>query len=406
MGEILTMSRKELDRLKIIEQIEQRKLTVEEASEVLSVSQRQIYRILSRYKKEKEEGLIHKLRGKESNRGYGQDKKKEVIKIYRDEYDDYGPTLFGQKLLEHHSIKIDHETLRRWMRSEAITTSLRKKRPHRKKRTRRSAIGEMIQFDGSIHDWFEGRGPECCLLCAVDDASGRVFMRFSPSENSYDVLRTLELYCRRFGIPRAIYTDHGSCYYAEDSLTDVARAMGVLGVKMIYANSPQAKGRVERGNRTHQDRLVKALRREGISTISEANRFLDEVYLNDHNERFAVTDGLADIHRSSEGYDLKNIFCFQTNRRLRNDYTINLSGGYVQLLIGEVPLPLPKSWITVRRWLDDSLHIFYKDEELSFKVLNSKPKKKVNKAKIKPKGDHPWRQWNIGKGKYMHLAAK
>lgn len=169
MEGILTMSTKEVDRLKIMSQLETTTLTVEEAASLMSISQRQTYRLLKRLKEEGTKGIIHKLRGKKSNRGYPAILKKEVVEIYNGQYSDYGPTLFSEQLINSHGISVDHDTLRRWLRQASITTSMRKKRPHRRKRERRSCFGELLQFDGSIHDWFEGRGPECCLLNCVDD---------------------------------------------------------------------------------------------------------------------------------------------------------------------------------------------------------------------------------------------
>jgi transposase-like protein len=402
MQGILTMSQKERDRLKIVEQICNGKMTVAEAVHILILSERQVYRLLKRYRAEGDMGLIHKLRGSPSKRGYPEEIKKRAITLYWQQYRDYGPTLFSETLLKYHGISADHETIRRWLMASGGSNVHRKKRPHRHKRERRSAIGELIQFDGSHHDWFEGRGPACCLLHAIDDASGRAFLRFVPSENGADVLRMLRIYCERYGIPRAVYTDHGSVFYAENKLTDVGRALKTVGVEIIYANSPQAKGRVERGNRTHQDRLIKSLRREGISTMHDANQHLEKVYLDDHNNRFASTNDLPDVHRSTEGYDLTNIFCFQTERQVYNDYTITLGGQYIQLLIGETPLPHPQQYVIVRRWLDGSLHIFWNDYELCFKYLNGKPKSKIRKPQP-PSPTHPWRFYTIGKARYARI---
>jgi transposase len=268
MEGILTMSQKEADRYKIVSQVEDKLITLVKASEILGISQRQIYRIKSRIKESGAKGVIHKLRGKPSNRGYPKELKEKVITIYRKNYSDYGPTLYSEMLIKYHNISVDHETIRKWLRSEAITTSMRKKRPHRKKRQRRSSFGELLQFDGSFHDWFEGRGAECCLLNCVDDATGRVYLRFALSENTADAMLTMWEYVKKYGIPRSIYTDRGSVYHAEGKLTDFGRAMKELKVELIFAKSPQAKGRVKRCNRTLQDRLVKALRREGISNIA------------------------------------------------------------------------------------------------------------------------------------------
>jgi transposase len=390
---IFIMSQKEVERLHIIEKIKGKELTVNKASELLGITERQTYRILKKINDEGSRGIIHKLRGKSSNRGYSKDLKTRVLRIYDKECWDYGPTLFSEELLEYYKISIDHDTLRRWMREESITTSIRKKRLHRKRRERRSCFGEMLQFDGSHHDWFEGRGSECCLLNCVDDATGRVYLKFARSENTQDVLLTLWEYVEKYGIPRSIYTDRATVYKAEGVLTDFGRAMKELKTQVIYAKSPQAKGRVERFNRTLQDRLVKALRRKNINNIAGANRFLQKDFIRSFNEKFAVNLNVPDAHRSAEGYDLKNIFCYKTTRQVRNDYTINLEGGYVQLLAGKSPLPRPKQSVAVSKWLNGQLHIYFNDQELAFKELMEKPGKKGYKIRHAPK-DHPFRRLN------------
>lgn len=399
MQELLTMSQKERKRIKVLDQKAEGKITVKEASGIIRISERQTYRLLSRYKAEGDRGIIHRLRGKLSNRGYPKQIKQKVIEIYRKRYQDFGPTLFSEKLKEYEKIEINHETLRRWMRSSGIVTSERKKRPHRKKRERRKAIGEMLQFDGSHHDWFEGRGPVCCLLHAIDDASSKVFIRFSKSENTESVLRVLKEYCQQKGIPNSIYTDRYGVYYAEKQKTDFQLAMEKLSVETIYANSPEAKGRVERGNRTLQDRLVKEMRLRGISNINEANKFLDEYFIDEYNKRFAQVEDLADIHRTTEGMNLDNVFCYETNRQVRNDYTITLEGNYIQLEKSEAILPIPGHYVIVRKYLDGSLHIFNGEEELEFTELKDKPQKKKERY-YPPKGDHPWKRHPFGKARY------
>lgn len=396
MKGILTMSHKERHRLKILLQVQKRQMTYREAAEDLTLSERQVYRLMQQYHKQGDAGLIHRLRGKPSNRGYSETIRTRVLTLHKHQYADYGPTLLGEMLTTSHKLQIDHETLRRWLRSAGRNHFERRKRPHRRKRERRSAIGALIQFDGSPHDWFEGRGPACCLLVAIDDASGRIFMRLVPSENTADVLATLRAYCERYGIPKAIYIDRGSVFYAKNTLTDVGRALTSLDVEIIFANSPQAKGRVERGNRTHQDRLIKALRREGISTTAQANRYLKNAYLDDHNARFASVENLPDVHRPTQGYDLPNIFCFQTQRQVHNDYTITLEGTFVQLKRSETPLPPPRQYVTVRRWLDGSLHIFWKELELDFSFLKAKPRSKLPR-RVPPSPDHPWRHIRLGR---------
>ena len=393
MEGILTMSQKEVDRIGVLSSIESDNLTLEEAAGVLKISSRQVYRIIKRLKLEGTKGVIHKLRGRTSNRGYPEELKRKITDIYRREYWDYGPTLFSEMLVEYHNISVDHETIRKWLRQQAITTSLRKKRPHRRKRQRRSCYGELLQFDGSYHDWFEGRGAECCLINCVDDATGKVYLKFVLSENTHDVLLTMWEYVKKNGIPRSIYTDRGSVYYAEGKLTDFGRAMKELSIEMIFAKSPQAKGRVERFNRTLQDRLIKALRREGISSIGEANKYLKEFFTDEFNDKFSVNPELPDVHRSANGYQLEKIFCYKTTRQVRNDYTINLNGGYIQLLKGESSLPRPKQDVTVSRWLNGQMHIYFNKQEIAFEELKEKPTKKGYKI-YKPPKDHPWRKWN------------
>ena len=419
-AENLTMSQKERDRIKVLARVKQGELTYRLAAESLGVSERQIYRILHRYKDEGDRGVIHRLRGRpKSNRSYGVELRSQILRLFREQYSDYHPTLFSEVLLDEHQIDVSRQTLSRWLQSNGAWSGVRKKRPHRRKRERRETIGDLIQFDGSHHDWFEGRGPECCLLVAIDDASGGVFLRFAESENARDVLLTLTHYVERYGIPRQIYTDNGSVYKIPPSkqvserirgelhLTDVGRALKRLGVEQIFAHSPQAKGRVERSNRTHQDRLIKALRRKGISTIAQANRFLDEFYIDDHNKRFALTNGIRNLHRSADGVDLKNIFCFETKRSVYNDYTITLDAQFIQLEHSEgkatSPMPAPRQYVTVRRWIPDgSLHIYWNEHELNFTLLKARPP-------IRPRYNpglasrHPWRhEPPIGpRGRYL-----
>ncbi|HSR17411.1 MAG TPA: ISNCY family transposase, partial [Ignavibacteriaceae bacterium] len=324
---------------------------------------------------------------------YPKELKKKLIEIYRKQYWDYGPTLYSEMLLKYHNITMNRETIRRWLRENSITTNLRKKRPHRRKRERRNCYGELLQLDGSYHDWFEGRGPECCLLNCIDDATGRVYLKFALSENTQDILKIMWEYVEKNGIPKSIYTDRASVYYAEDKLTDFGRAMKELGVEIIYAKSPQAKGRVERSNRTLQDRLIKALRREVISNIAEGNKYLQKKFIKEFNRRFALEEDAPNVHRTSSGYKLREIFSYKTNRQVRNDYTINLSGGYIQLLKGSSPLPRPKQDVTVSKWLNGEMHIYFNGQELNFIELNEKPGKKGYKI-IKPPKDHPWRKMN------------
>jgi transposase len=399
MRETLIMSYRETDRLKAMSRIEVHELTITEAAEALHLSERQLYRIFKRYRKEGEKGLIHRLRGRSSNVAYPKDDSSRALRLYRERYSDYGPTLFTERLDELHDIHVSRQTVCRWLVKAGLWTGSRKKRPHRRKRERRSCIGSLVQFDGSHHAWFEDRGPQCCLLVAIDDASGRVFARFASGEDTYHALAFWKAYSQRYGIPSEVYTDMDSVYYDHEKkqrLTQYGRALKALNVRCIYAHSPQAKGRVERANRTLQDRLLRALRERNISTIKEANRFLDEYFLDDFNRRFASTDSLADIHRSASGLDLTNIFCFEETRHVYHDWTIAWKSQFLQLLPSVVPLPPPRSEVVIRILLDSSFHVLWNDHELSFDPINQRPKPKKPKNLPQPL-NHPWRQKPVGK---------
>jgi transposase len=387
-----------MDRLKVILRHEQHQLTMVEAAESLDLSERQVYRILKRYRTEGEAGLCHRLRGRASNKAFPPDHRAKALRLYQERYSDYGPTLFAEKLAEYHDLRVSRQTATRWLSQKALWSGSRKKRPHRKKREPRGAIGSLIQFDGSPHDWFEGRGPECCLLLAIDDASNLIMPRFVPVEDTGHVLAFWRDYVENVGIPAEVYTDRGSVYVNTDNperLTPFGSTMAALGIGHIKARSPQAKGRVERSNRTHQDRLIKALRERNISTREDANRFLEQCYTQAHNQRFAHPDGLTNIHRSASGLDLANIFCIETTRHVYNDWTITLNAQFIQLLKSDAPLPPPRSQVIVRQHLDGSLHIFWNEHELAFKFLTKKPKP-VTTSPQPPAPDHPWRSKLVG----------
>lgn len=393
MKEELTMSKKERKRLQIIASCKETGITIEECAETLEISERQMYRILSRWKSEGDKGLIHRSRGKESNRGYPLMLKETVLSIYWKKYRDFGPTLFGEKLEECDGIKIDHETLRRWMRQNGIITNERQKRPHKKRRERRSATGSMIQLDGSHHDWFEGRAPSCCLLNIVDDATGRVHLMFSPVEDTESVMRALWGYCLKYGIPSSIYTDRHSVYYEENGITDFGRAMKKLQVQTIYARSPQAKGRVERGNRTHQDRLVKEMRLRNISSIDAGNKFLEEQFTDNFNKKFMVEPLSADIHRSIAGVLLEQVFCFEKLRQVKNDYTFSIGSIHHQIERSAALMPHPGDNVILREYLDKSTHAFNQvGEELVFRKLKERKKLNSQNRNTFPATNHPWRR--------------
>ena len=382
----LTMSQKERKYLSWIHQVEQDQITVQAAAERCQVTERHMYRLLKRYHTDSDSGLIHRLRGKSSNRGYGEAVVQRVRELYRKDYSDYGTKLFSEILEEDHQMRIDHETLRRWL--TGLCRIQRKGRLHRKKRPRRRALGELVQFDGSLHDWFEGRVPKCCLLVTIDDATGTAFMRFCDTENEWVEMRFLRDYCIRFGRPASIYVDRASTIYSDGKPTSIAQALERLNIQIIFANSPQAKGRVERHNRTLQDRLVKALRRLKINSIDQANAYLEKTFIDEYNGCFASLEGCKNIHRNLNGYDPDFIFSFPYDRQVRFDYTLLFRGQYLQLLTGKAPLPRPKQLATIRQYLDRSLHVFYNDQELACRLFIEKTTP-ISSSKIRNRPARP-----------------
>ena len=396
----LTMSPKERQILIVLQQHLRGALTVEEAACALEITERQFYRIKRRFADDGDAGLVHRARGRPSNVAYSPMFKAMVLDLYRRKYPDYGPTLFAERLEYHEGHRIDHETLRRWLHHGGLMPQVRRGRKHRMRRPRQPHVGALVQLDGSVHDWFEARAPRCTLLVFVDDASNITFMRFACSENTREVLSALRAYIERYGIPTAFYTDRGTAFYNSSKTPDFVRALTVLGSKVIYAGSPQAKGRVERANRTHQDRLVKILREQNICSIDAANDFLEREYLAEHNARFAMPEGLEDIHRPAKTFDLDNILCLESLRCVHHDMTIQFQGTFLQILASPGHLPLPKQYLTVRTWLDGSVHLFWREIELQWRYAPDQTSRR--KTRELGKADtfaHPWYNKPVGASK-------
>lgn len=403
MAETLTMSQKERDRGHILRQVVSNQLTVPQATQMLAISERHCYRLLRAYRQCGDAALIHRLRGRTSNRGYDAKEKTRILELYRTRFPDYGPVLFAETLLSLFQVTVSKETLRQWLLVEGLWKRARKGRRHRKKRPRREHIGDMVQVDGSHHTWFEHRGPACCLFVFIDDASNRSLMYFSATESEHNALHALWRYIVRYGIPHQIYLDRHGVYFSATSETNFARVLRILGIEIIHAHSPQAKGRVERANRTQQDRLVKALREAGISDIDRANAFLDAGYQDAHNARFAHTDQVVDVHRPVAGRDLKNIVCLETQRTVYHDMTFQFQARFFQILPAPSLLPVPRQRVTVRHWLDGSMHVFWREQELAIvPCAPDRPRKPP--PPVTPADTHPWRQKLIGKARSKSIA--
>lgn len=402
--DIVQMSQRELRRLHVIHKAIEGLLKQKEAAELLSLSDRQIRRLIKKAIEEGDAGIIHKSRGKASNRRLPKRIKDKAIGLYRQKYGGFGPLLASEKLLEQDSITVNDETLRKWLIESGDWKKTRKGRKHRQWRPRKHHFGEMIQIDGSHHDWFEGRGPECVLMGYIDDATGKAFARFYDYEGTMPAFDSFKKYARKYGIPIKVYLDKHTTYkspkktafsgYDEEPLSQFERAMKELGVEVSHAHSPQAKGRVERLFRTFQDRLVKEMRLRGIKTIEEANKFLAE-YLPKYNRKFAVRPKeKTDLHRKiPKGLNLDRILCIKTGRVLRNDFTVAHNRKLYQ-----IQDKIKAEKVVIEERINGTMVISHNNTFLKFKEITERPEKqkkpRILKKKTfnKPPADHPWRK--------------
>jgi len=334
--DILMIKARELKRLQVIQKVIQREINQQQAAGYLDLSDRQVRRIVKRIREEGDEGIIHRLRNRPSCHRIGQEIRRKIMNIYRRTYEGFGPTLASEKMRERDKIKVCDETLRLWLIEEGVWQVRRQRRKKsRSWRERKGHLGEMVQMDGSHHDWLEGRGPKLVLMGYIDDATGRIHGKFYDYEGTQPAMGSLKGYIIKYGIPRSIYLDKHSAYkynrpqrYKDwpfrdkEELTQFARACRQLGIELIYAHSPQAKGRVERVFETLQDRLVKEMRLEGVETLQGANKLLKR-YLPVFNKKFIVgAKELGDYHRPAQDMDLNEILSVQTEHVLRNDRTV------------------------------------------------------------------------------------
>jgi len=367
----IEMSQAERDRLKVMASVLTRERTQAEAGRLLQRSVRQVRRLQRRLESEGDRGVIHKLRGRPSNRQKDLELRRAVLEAYRQRYHDFGPTFASEKLADE-GLVVARETLRRWLQAEGLLLRRRKRDKHRSRRPRRVCLGELVQADGSHHDWLEGRGPWMVLLVMIDDATSKAVARFYRAETTEGYMDLLERYLRKHGRMAAMYTDRHSIFWGQakhkqPARTQVTRALKELGVEWIGANSPQAKGRVERFNGTAQDRLVKELRLAGASTMDEANDVLDRTFLPWFNRWCTVKPGSAnDAHRPVDrSMDLGAILSVHQRRKVANDYTIRLDNQVYQLLKPAYP-GQRGGWVTVEQRRDGTLHIRFGEHYLAY----------------------------------------
>jgi hypothetical protein len=347
--------------------------------------------------------------------------KERALGLYREKYSDYGPTLAAECLRDDDGLDVPVSTLRGWLLEAGLWEKKRRRRLHRHRRPRREHAGELVQMDGSRHDWFEGRREWATLMTTIDDATGEMYARFFENESLASAYGVFRGYVAWRGLMGALYVDRASIYRADreatpeelaagvEPETQFGRAMRELGVELILARSPQAKGRVERLHGTLQDRLVKALRRKNISTLEAANEYLDAEFLSDFNRRFGrPAKSPADQHRPLEANrDLDVILCVRETRVVQNDWTVRWHNQFLQLPRSSATVVGPGEEVAVCETMTGQLRLFIGEQELSWSAIRSEsaPRKCGSRTGPtgssqgqKPAANHPWRR-GFGSGK-------
>lgn len=414
--EELRMSVKERRKMELLAQVMKKKQTLFSVALQLKVSYRQMKRVWKRYKAQGDAGLIHQARGRRSNRARPLEDQEAVLELYAQRYRGFGPVLASEHLASDDHIQVDHETLRRWLLANGLWEQRRTRATHRKARERRGCWGELVQMDGSEHDWFEGRGPRLTLMVMIDDATNRTLARFYPAEDTASAFDIFARYVQLNGLPGSLYPDRDSIYICtreariDEDLqgigpeTQFARAMRELGVGLIPAFSPQAKGRVERRHQVFQDRLVKEMRLRGISSMEAANDYLEEEFLRDLNKRFTLPPREPhNAHRPSPSRTAIDLaLCWKETRTVAKDWTIRWKNLRFQIPDRYTHLRLPGHTVEVYELRDGRRLAFYKGQNLSLQEAPV-PMPPVPKPLIpatflhkphsghKPASDHPWR---------------
>jgi len=416
------MSTRELTRAGVLARVAAATLALRSAATVLGVSYRQAKRLYARYRAEGAKGLRHRGAGRVSNRGHGAALQRRVLALIREKYsgprdERFGPTLAAEHLASEDGIVIDHETLRRWMLEAGLWSRARKRSPYRRRRERRAHFGELLQMDGSFHAWFEGRAPHSCLLTLVDDATGTTWGRFGAQETIWAAVGVLRAWIDRYGLPRALYTDWKNVYVrvpnreeraaGVEPLTQFGRMCAALGIRIIPASSPQAKGRIERNHGTHQDRLVKKLRRHGVADLAAANDFVERDYWPAHNARFTQAPHAADDFHVAvpNGLRLDQVFRLEDTRTIANDWVVRYHNRLFQLERQSQHAPA-RSTVVVCEDATGHIEIRYRDRLMKWTELAAgaaptpsadaaRPPRRQSADAIRGPhagADHPWRQ--------------
>ena len=412
------MSTNELRRVGVLARVASAKLRLMDAAVILRLSYRQAKRIGRRYREEGAEGLKHRNAGRGSNRSQPRKFREKVMRVVRKKYSGAEGQRFGPKLASEHLASDDHlavppSTLRRWMLAEGLWSPARKRRAHRQRRERKEHFGELVQMDGSFHDWFEGRGPRGCLMNLVDDATGTTLARLGAEETTWAAASALQAWIEQYGVPVALYTDWKNVYVREPTekellqgkvpVSQFGQMCQRLGIRILAARSAQAKGRVERNHGTHQDRLVKKMRLKKIATYADANGFLEREYLPEHNRRFGKPAASGEDYHgpAPQGKGRQEAFHLETERVLGNDWVVRYENRYFQVKRQARHYAPAKAKVMVCEWEEGRLEIRYRGravawEEIAAPALAAvRPVAPPSPGKRKgaiPKADHPWRR--------------
>lgn len=386
---VLTMSAAEVSRYDTLMRLDRGEIRVADAMALLSLERRQIYRLLERVRQDGAAGLISRKRGRPSNRRYDDAFRDQVVSLVREQYSGFGPTLAREYLAERHGIRVSCETLRQMMMAAGLWKDREARRPRPyQPRYRRDCRGELIQVDGSKHWWFEDRGPQCTLLVYIDDATSELMhLEMVESESTFSYMRATRTYIERHGKPVALYSDKHSAFRNNtasangDGMTHLGRALHALNIEIICANSPQAKGRVERANGTLQDRLVKAMRLEGISTIAEANAFLPS-YMARHNRQFARPPfDPRDLHRPLAPHeDIEAEMVWREQRTVTAALTLHYNKALFILEPNRISQALVRKRVDVCEYPDGRIEIRHDGQALPYRVFDKM--QRVNQAAV------------------------
>ena len=425
------MSTRELRRAEVLGRVKGRTLRLVDAAKMLEVSYRQAKRLWQRYREEGGKGLQHRSAGRSSNRAKPEKFRRKVLQLIREKYSGteqqrFGPTLAAEHLADEDGLEVGEETLRRWMLAEGLWSRMRRRKAHRKRRERRQHFGDLVQMDGSFHAWFEERGPRGCLMNMVDDATTTTCCRLGEQETIWAAVGVLRCWIGKYGVPRALYTDWKNVYKRQPTererlqgkapTTHFGRMCERLEIRIIAASSPQAKGRVERNNGVHQDRLVKKLRRQGIASYEAANEYLETEYLAEHNRRFARAAARAeDYHvRAPSAAKLREVFRLETERWISNDWVVQYRGHFLQLKPQNKRYGPTQAKALVCEWEDGAVEVRYRGKRMEYEDLVARPRvepaapreprrEPAQPRRSKPALNHPWREGHEERRKQLLL---